>query len=144
MYDNSKIGITFSAFDLLHAGHILMLEEASRNCDYLVACLQVDPSLERGEKNKPVQSLQERRIQLEAVKYVDRVIVYQHEKEIFEILHTVQPHVRFLGEEYIDRDFTGREFCIENDIAIYFNRRRHEYSSTDLRHRVYVAEENKR
>lgn len=140
MYDNSKIGITFSAFDLLHAGHILMLEEASRNCDYLVACLQVDPSMEREGKNKPVQSLQERRIQLEAVKYVDRVIVYQYEQEIFEILHTLQPHVRFLGEEYRDKDFTGKQFCEENNIAIYYNRRKHEYSSSGLRTRVKLAE----
>lgn len=140
---NQIVGVTFSAFDLLHAGHILMLQEAADNCDYLVACLQADPSLEREEKNKPVQSLQERRIQLEAVKYVDRVIIYQYETEIIEILQTIKPDVRFIGREYIDKDFTGKQFCQDNDIILYFNERNHSYSSSDLRKRVAKAERGK-
>lgn len=143
MYDNLRVGVTFSAFDLLHAGHILMLEEAKNSCDILVACLQIDPSRERKEKNKPVQSLQERRIQLEAVKFVDKVIIYDTEEEILEILETLMPDVRIIGEEYAHQDFTGKQYCLDNDIYIYYNSRSHSYSSTTLRMRVLQAELNK-
>ncbi len=128
-----KRGITFGTFDLFHAGHVLMLQEARTVCDYLIVCIQVDPSVDRPEKNKPVQSIVERQIQVTACKYVDEVIVYNTEKDVLEILKSVEWDVRILGDEYRDKDFTGREETLDR---CYFNRRPHEFSSSELRLRV--------
>lgn len=131
-----KIGITCSTFDLLHAGHVMMLREAKSQCDYLIAALQVDPTLDRAEKNSPVQTLVERYVQLHAVKYVDEIIVYQTEKDLEDILEMYPIDVRILGEEYKDKDFTGREICKRRGIRLYFNKRDHRFSSSGLRKRV--------
>jgi glycerol-3-phosphate cytidylyltransferase len=128
-----KVGITFGAFDLFHAGHILMLQEAKTICDHLIVCIQTDPSLDRNEKNAPVQSIVERQIQVTACKYVDEVIVYDTEKDVMEVLKSVDWTVRILGDEYRDKPFTGREETIER---CYFNRRPHTFSSSELRLRV--------
>jgi glycerol-3-phosphate cytidylyltransferase len=128
-----KVGITFGAFDLFHAGHILMLQEAKTICDHLIVCIQTDPSLDRNEKNAPVQSIVERQIQVTACKFVDEVIVYDTEKDVMEILKSVDWTVRILGDEYRDKPFTGREETIER---CYFNRRPHTFSSSELRLRV--------
>lgn len=128
-----KKGITASTFDLLHTGHILMLKEAKEVCDYLICALHVDPSIERPEKNKPIQSLYERYIQLQAVKYVDEIIPYETENELLTILQSNQIDIRIIGEDYYDKSFTGRDI---EEIKIHFNKRKHNYSSTDLRNRI--------
>ena len=110
---NIKKGITFGAFDLFHAGHVLMLEEAKTVCDYLIVCIQTDPSIDRKSKNTPVQSIIERQIQVAACKYVDEVLIYDTESDLLEILDTVEWDVRILGDEYQDKDFTGREKYLE-------------------------------
>ena len=125
-------GITASCFDLLHAGHVTMLKEAKTQCDYLICCLQVDPTLDRPEKNKPVQSLVERYIQLNATKYVNEIIPYTSEADLMEILTTYQIDIRFIGEEYKDKQFTGCEL----DIPIYYNARKHNFSSSELKNRI--------
>src|SRR6056300_773006 len=118
----SRIGFTCSTFDLLHAGHITMLEEAKRQCDYLIVGLQSDPTIDRPDtKNKPVQTLIERQIQLSAVKYVDEVIVYNTEQDLEDLLLTLPIAVRILGEEYRDTDFTGKQICEKRNIDLYFN-----------------------
>lgn len=127
------IGFTASAFDLLHAGHIAMLQEAKSICDHLIVGLQVDPSIDRPEKAKPVQSLIERQIQLSGVKYVDQVIVYRTENDLLDILLSVPIDVRIIGEEYRDKFFTG---CAVPGIDIHYNKRRHQWSSSELRRRV--------
>lgn len=129
-------GITCSSFDLLHAGHVMMLRESKSVCDYLICALQVDPSQDRPEKNGPVQTLVERYVQLSAVKYVDEIIVYQSEQDLEDILGMYPVDVRILGEEYKDKDFTGREICKRRGIQLYFNRRDHRFSSSGLRKRV--------
>ncbi len=140
-----RIGITFSTFDLLHAGHIAMLAEARNHCDYLIAGLQTDPTIDRPDtKNQPVQSIVERQIQLAAVRYVDEIVVYQTEKDLEDILLILPIDVRFLGVEYADKDFTGRQICEDRDIALLFNSRDHSFSSSNLRKRVAEAEKNKR
>lgn len=128
-----KIGITFSAFDLLHAGHIKMLEDAKRQCDYLICGLQTDPTLDRPEKNKPVQSVVERYIQLEGCKYVDQIVPYATEQDLEDILKSFKIDVRILGDEYKEKNFTGRAFCEEKGIELYYNTRDHRFSSSDLR-----------
>jgi len=128
-----KRGITFGAFDLFHAGHILMLEEAKSVCDYLIVCIQSDPSLDRPEKNSPVQSIVEREIQVSACKYVDEVMIYDTESDLLDILEETQWDVRILGEEYKDKYFTGREETFDR---CYFNKRPHDFSSSELRERV--------
>lgn len=136
--ENSKrvVGITFSTFDLLHAGHIAMLREAKSQCDYLICGLQVDPNLDRPEKNKPVQSLVERWTQLQAVKYVDEIIPYQSESDVEDILNMFQIDVKIMGSEYREKDFTGKDICRKRGIEVYFNSRDHRFSSTELRARV--------
>jgi len=129
----AKIGVTFGAFDLFHAGHILMLQEAKTVCDHLVVCIQTDPSIDRNEKNAPVQSIVERQIQVTACKYVDEVIVYDTEEDVMEILRSIDWDVRILGDEYRDQPFTGREETLDK---CYFNRRPHNFSSSELRLRV--------
>ena len=129
---NTKIGFTCGAFDLLHAGHVLMLEEAREQCDWLVVGLQSDPSLDREEKNKPIQDLDERKIQLSAIKFVDEVIVYDTETNLMGLLRSLNPDVRIIGADHRGKKFTGWELPIE----IYFNSRNHTYSTSELRKRV--------
>lgn len=131
-----KVGITFSAFDLLHAGHIKMLEEAKRNCDYLICGLQTDPTIDRPEKNKPVQTVVERYIQLKACKHVDEIVPYATEQDLEDILRAFKIDVRIVGEEYKEVNFTGRALCEENGIDLYFNKRNHRFSSSGLRREV--------
>ena len=139
-----KIGVTFSAWDLLHAGHIAMLAEARNHCDYLIAALQTDPTIDRPDsKNKPVQSIVERQIQLAAIRYVDEIIVYQTEKDLEDILLTLPIDVRILGVEYIDKEFTGKDICKKRNIKLIFNERDHSFSSSSLRRRVARAESEK-
>ncbi len=128
-----KIGITASTFDLLHAGHIEMLREAKSVCDYLICALQIDPSVDRPEKNKPAQTIVERYTQLEAVKFVDEIIPYLHEKDLEDILEMRQISIRILGEEYRNKEFTGRDICKKRDIELHFNKRDHRFSSSGLR-----------
>lgn len=138
--DGLKIGITFSTFDLLHAGHVAMLAEAKNHCDYLIAGLQTDPTIDRPNKNKPVQSIVERQIQLAGSRYVDEVVLYSTEKDLEDILLTLPIDVRILGVEYADKDFTGKEICLTRGIELVFNGRDHSFSSSNLRKRVYEAE----
>ena len=138
-----RVGITFSAFDLLHAGHITMLEEAKRQCDYLICGLQTDPTIDRPEKNRPVQSVVERYIQLKGCKFVDEIVPYATEQDLEDILRSFVIDVRIIGDEYKDKDFTGRQYCEEKGIEIYYNKRDHRFSSTDLRKRIYEAEKAK-
>ena len=135
-----KIGLTASTFDLLHAGHIEMLREAKRECDYLICGLQIDPSIDRPEKNKPVQTVVERYTQLSAVRFVDEIIPYLYETDLEDILQMRDIHVRILGEEYRNKDFTGRDICKARDIELHFNKRDHRFSSSGLRQRVKERE----
>ena len=134
-----KKGITFGTFDLFHAGHVLMIQEAKTVCDHLIVCIQIDPSMERKEKNKPVQSIIERKIQVAACKYVDEIIVYETEADVLEILKSIDWDVRILGDEYRNKDFTGREETIDR---CYFNTRPHNFSSSELRLRVIEKTHN--
>jgi len=131
-----KVGITFSAFDLLHAGHVQMLREAKEQCDYLICGLQMNPALDRQEKNDPIQTVVERYTQLKAVSYVDEIIPYNNEKDVEDILTMYHIDVRILGEEYREKDFTGKDICKKRGIQLYFNNRAHRFSSSDLRARV--------
>jgi glycerol-3-phosphate cytidylyltransferase len=135
-----KVGITFSAFDLLHAGHIKMLEEAKEQCDYLIAGLQTDPTIDRPEKNRPTQSVVERYIQLKGCKYVDEIIPYATEQDLEDILRSFKIDVRIVGDEYKDKNFTGRSYCEEKGIALFFNIRDHRFSSSSLRKEVTEKE----
>ena len=131
-----KIGFTCSTFDLLHAGHVQMLREAKEQCDYLICGLQMDPSVDRDSKNPPIQSIVERYTQLNAVQYVDEIIPYALEKDLEDILEMYHIDVRILGEEYREKDFTGKDICKRRDIDLHFNKRDQRFSTTDLRHRV--------
>ena len=131
-----KTGITSSTFDLLHSGHIAMLREAKSQCDYLICALQVDPSRDRSEKNAPIQSLVERQAQLSAVKYVDEIMVYESEADLEDLLAMCQIDIKIMGEEYRDIDFTGKDICKKRGIELYFNKRDHRFSSSELRHRI--------
>ena len=140
-----KIGFTCSAWDFLHAGHILMLKESKTVCDYLIVGLQTDPTIDRPDtKNKPIQSVVERYIQLKAVKYVDEIIPYSTENELKEILLSFPINVRIIGEEYRNSDFTGKDICNSRGIDIFFNKREHNFSSSELRSRTYIRESVKR
>jgi len=138
------VGLTASTFDLLHAGHCAMLREAKDHCDYLVCALQVDPSIDRPEKNAPVQTLVERWMQLQSVKYVDEIIPYQTEDDLRDILQMFAFDVRIIGQEYKSQKFTGRDICEQRGIKIYYNKRDHRFSTSDLRNRVYEAEKSKK
>ncbi len=139
--DGKTIGIVFSAFDLLHAGHIAMLAEAKNHCDYLIAGLQTDPTIDRPDtKNKPVQSIVERQIQLSSCRFVDEVVVYQTEQDLLDLLKILPVDVRILGAEYMDKDFTGKDYCLASDIEIIYNKRNHSFSSSSLRKRVTESE----
>ena len=126
------IGITCSTFDLLHAGHIIMLEECKKHCDYLICALQVDPTIDRPEKNKPIQSLVERYIQLDAVKYVDKIIPYSTEEDLDTIFSSLDLDVRIIGEEYKEKEFTAKRICQKRGIKIIYNKREHEFYSKNL------------
>ena len=136
-----KIGITCSTFDLLHAGHVLMLEECKTHCDYLICALQVDPTIDRATKNKPIQSLVERYIQLKAVKWVDEIIPYTTEAELEEIFSALPLNVRIIGSDYLGKEFTAKDICNRRGIEIVYNKRDHCFSSTELRKRI--TEKNK-
>ena len=138
--DCGKIGFTCSTFDLLHAGHITMLEEAKHHCDYLIVGLQNDPTEDRPEKNKPVQTIVERQIQLAAVKYVDEIVIYNTEQDLVDLLLTLPIDVRVLGDEYKSKDFTGKDIAKQRGCKIIYNGRDHSFSSTSLRKRVRDAE----
>ena len=131
-----KICITCSAFDLFHAGHVKMLEEAKQYCDYLIVALQTDPTIDRPEKNKPIQSVVERYIQLDACKWVDQIVPYQTEKDLEDIFLTFDIHVRIIGSEYQSKQFTAKEICESRNIEIVYNKRDHRFSSTELRNRI--------
>ncbi len=140
-----KIGITFSTFDLLHAGHIAMLSEAKNHCDYLIAAIQTDPTIDRPDsKNPPIQSIVERQIQLSTNRNVDEVVVYQTEKDLEDLLLILPVDVRILGVEYKDKDFTGKDICQKRGIEIVYNGRDHSFSSSSLRKRVAEAEGKKK
>ena len=138
-----KIGITFSQFDMLHAGHIAMLSEAKNHCDYLIAGLQNNAKWDRPEKNEPVQSIVERQIQLSATRYVDEIVIYNTEKDLEDLLLILPVDVRILGVEYKDKAFTGKEICLQRGIELVFNSRDHSFSSSSLRKRVAEAESKK-
>lgn len=140
---NMKIGITFSSFDLLHAGHIKMLEEAKTQCDYLICGLQTDPTLDRPEKNRPIQSVVERYIQLKGCRFVDEIVPYATEQDLEDVLRSFKLDVRIVGDEYEHKDFTGRKFCEEKGIDLYFNKREHRFSSSGLRREVAEKEKSK-
>lgn len=135
-----KIGITFSAFGLLHAEHIKMLEEAKRHCDYLIVGLQTDPTLDRPEKNQPTQTVVERYIQLKGCKFVDEIVPYGTEQDLEDILRSFKIDVRMVGDEYRNQDFTGRMYCEAKEIELYFNTRDHRFSSSGLRNEVAQKE----
>lgn len=135
-----KTGITFSTFDLLHAGHVMMLKEAKNTCDYLICGLHVDPKIERPQKNSPTQSLPERYMQLSSVKYVDEIIPYQYEKDLWDILKSYSLDIRIVGADHKGTNFSGLDTCRELGIEIYYNHRDHDFSSTELRQRIASAE----
>jgi len=137
-----KVGFTASSFDLLHAGHVQMLREAKEQCDYLIVGLQIDPSKDRPEKNAPIQTVVERYTQLKAVSYIDEIIPYDTEQDLEDILTMYHIDVRIIGEEYKDKTFTGRAICASREIDIYFNKRDHRFSSSDLRKRVCERKDN--
>jgi len=126
------VGITAGAFDLFHAGHMLMLKDASNQCDHLIVALQTDPSIDRKEKNKPVQSMYERFVQLDACKYVDEIIPYETEDDLYALIMNNNIDLRIIGNEYRNEDFTAREVGLE----IYYNARNHQWSTTELRERI--------
>lgn len=138
--DCGKIGFTCSTFDLLHAGHVVMLEEAKRHCDYLIVGLQTDPTLDRPQKNAPIQSIVERQIQLSAIKYVDEIVIYSTEADLEDLLLTLPIDVKVMGEEYKSKDFTGKQICKDRGIKMVYNGRDHSFSSTSLRKRVVFGE----
>jgi len=143
--DGLTIGIVFSSFDLFHAGHVAMLAEAKNHCDYLIAALQTDPTIDRPDsKNPPIQSIVERQIQVSTNRNVDEVVVYQTEKDLEDLLLILPVDVRILGIEYKDKDFTGREICLKRGIEIVYNGRDHSFSSSSLRKRVAEAERAKK
>ena len=135
-----KVGITFSAFDLLHAGHVKMLEDAKRECDYLICALQTDPTIDRPEKNIPVQSVVERYIQLKGCKYVDEIVPYATEQDLEDVLRSFKIDIRIIGDEYENKQFSGRQYCEEKGIALHFNKREQRFSSSELRREVQTKE----
>ena len=133
------IGFTASSFDLFHSGHVAMLKEARSNCDYMIVGLQTDPTLDRPDKNKPIQSVFERYVQLEGCKYIDEIIPYATEQDLQDILLTYKIDVRFIGEEYKDKDFTGKQLCVDKNIKMHYNKRQHSFSTSELRKRISEA-----
>jgi len=137
------IGLTASTFDLLHAGHIQMLREAKEQCDYLICALQIDPSIDRADKNSPIQTVVERHTQLSAVKYVNEIIPYATERDLEDILNMYNIDIRIIGEEYKKKTFTGRAICSKRGIEIYYNKRDHRFSSSVLRKDIAERENEK-
>ena len=136
-----KIGFNCSSFDLFHAGHVTMLKMEKELCDYLKVAIQVDPTVDRpGTKNKPVQSIYERYVQLQGCKYVDEILVYETEADLLNLIKTQTMHIRFLSEEYLNRDFTGKQYCMDNNIELHYHKRQHTFSSSELRARVAKLE----
>jgi len=143
--DGLKVGVVFSSFDLFHAGHVAMLAEAKNHCDYLIAALQTDPTIDRPDsKNPPIQTIVERQIQVSTNRNVDEVVVYQTEKDLEDLLLILPVDVRVLGVEYKDKDFTGKDICLRRGIEIVYNGRDHSFSSSSLRKRVAEAEGKKK
>ena len=139
-----KVGFNCSTFDLFHAGHVTMLREEKRYCDYLIVAIQVDPTVDRPDtKNKPITSIYERYVCVSACKYVDEVIVYHTEEDLLNLLKTQHIDIRFLGDEYKTKDFTGKQWCLDHGIELHYHNREHPYSSSSLRNRVYEAEKTK-
>jgi glycerol-3-phosphate cytidylyltransferase len=144
MVGSMKIGFNCSCFDLLHAGHVTMLKMEKDLCDYLKVALQVDPSIDRQDtKNKPIQSLYERYVQLQGCRYVDEILVYETEFDLEQLIKTQKIDIRFLSEEYIGKDFTGKQYCLDNGIEIHYHKRKHIYSSSELRKRTGLNEKYK-
>lgn len=140
-----KVGFNCSAWDMLHAGHVTMLKKEKQLCDYLKVALQVDPTIDRpGIKNRPVQSVYERYVQLQACRYIDEILVYETEQDLLNLLMTQDINIRFLGDEYREKNFTGKQYCMDHGIELYYHPRRHPFSSTQLRNRVYEMEREKR
>ena len=140
MNGNKQIGFTCSTFDLLHAGHIAMLREAKEHCDYLIVGIQTDPTIDRPEKNKPIQSVFERYVQLKGCSYIDEIIPYATEQDLKDILLTYTLNRRFIGEEYRDKEFTGKQICVDKGIELYYNKRQHSFSTSNLRKRISEAQ----
>jgi len=139
-----KIGFNCSSFDLLHAGHVTMLKMEKQLCDYLIVALQIDPTIDRpGIKNKPVQSAYERYVQLQACKYVDEILIYETEYDLLQLLMTQKIDIRFLSDEYLNRDFTGKQWCMNNGVELHYHKRQHNYSSSELRSRTAKLENAK-
>jgi len=138
-----KVGITFSTFDLFHAGHVKMLEEAKSKCDYLIVGFQLDPSIDRPKKNKPTQSIIERYVQLRGCKYIDEIIPYVSENDLIDLLSSFKIDLRIIGEEYKNKAFTGKDYCVKKGIEIYYNKREHRFSSSALRKEVAQSENKK-
>ena len=139
-----KIGFNCSSFDLLHAGHVTMLKMEKERCDYLKVALQVDPTTDRpGLKNKPVQEFPARYVQLQACRYVDEILIYETEYDLLQLMQTQTIHIRFLSDEYLNRDFTGKQWCINNGIELHYHKRQHNYSSSELRARTAKLENDK-
>jgi glycerol-3-phosphate cytidylyltransferase len=139
-----KVGFQCSTFDLFHAGHVTMLKEEKRHCDYLIVAIQTDPTLDRpGKKNKPVQSMYERYSQVVACKYVDEVLVYSTEEDLLNLIKTQHIDIRFLGDEYKTKDFTGKQWCLDNGVELHYHLRGHPYSSSGLRYKTYLAEQER-
>ena len=138
------VGFTCSTFDLLHAGHVTMLKMEKELCDYLKVALQIDPTIDRpGIKNKPIQSAYERYVQLQACKYVDEILIYETEFDLLQLLMTQTIHIRFLSDEYLNRDFTGKQWCIDNGVELHYHKRQHIYGSSELRKRTYEMEKKR-
>lgn len=136
-----KVGFNCSCFDLFHAGHVTMLKMEKQLCDYLIIAIQVDPTIDRpDEKNKPIQTIYERYVQVQGCRYVDEILVYSTEEELLNLLKTQIINIRFLSEEYIEKDFTGKQYCLNNGIELHYHKREHTYGSTDLRNRTFLME----
>jgi len=139
-----KIGFNCSSFDLFHAGHVAMLKMEKELCDYLKVALQVDPSVDRpGIKNKPSQTIYERYIQLQGCKYVDEILLYDTESDLLNLIQSQTMHIRFLSEEYLNRDFTGKQYCMQNNIELHYHKRQHNFSSSELRNRIFTLEKQR-
>ena len=134
-----KVGFTASSFDLFHSGHVAMLKEARNNCDFMIVGIQTDPTIDRPEKNQPIQSVFERYVQLEGCKYIDEIIPYATEQDLVDILLTYKIDVRFIGEEYKTKDFTGKQLCVDKNIKMHYNKRQHSFSTSGLRKRISEA-----
>ena len=134
-----RVGFTASSFDLFHSGHVAMLKEARANCDFMIVGLQTDPTIDRPEKNQPIQSVFERYVQLEGCKYIDEIIPYATEQDLVDILLTYNIDVRFIGEEYKTKEFTGKQICVDKGIKIHYNSRQHSFSTSGLRKRISEA-----